>query len=284
MNRFCLIGHPLGHSLSPQIQARLFKLGGQVGSYTLRDAPPETLAGLFAPGAPDGLRRYDGFNVTIPYKQAVIPYLDSLSPRAALYGAVNTVRCSGGRLEGHNTDGEGFLRALAGAGIALRGRVLLCGAGGVSHTMACEALSHGCALTVAARSAEKAGAFAAFLQQKIPGAAVSSRPLCEAGEGWDLILNGTPSGMYPSLMKEMPVPAETARSAAAVFDAVYNPRETLLLRTAKAAGAKTLDGLSMLVWQAAAAQEIWLGARFTAGQIGALCRETADLLRPEAAE
>lgn len=278
MPRFCLIGHPLGHSISPQIQKRLFEFSGVPGSYALKDVEPELLKAALLPGAEDGLRSYDGFNITIPHKQAVIPLLDCVSPRAAKYGAVNTVKCENGKLTGYNTDAEGFLRALSGAGITLGGKVLLCGAGGVSHMLACEAIEHGCDLTVAARSAEKVKAFTAALKEKYPDAKVKPALLKEAGLGWDLIINGTPSGMYPAFISESPVPAETAQSAAAVFDAVYNPRDTVLLKTAKQAGAKTLDGLSMLVWQAAAAQEIWMGASFAKRQIELICDEMARLL------
>ncbi|MDR3644761.1 MAG: shikimate dehydrogenase [Clostridia bacterium] len=275
MLRYCLIGHPLGHSISPQIHRRLFELSGREGRYELYGVAPDMFGAAFAAGAP--LRAFDGFNVTIPYKQKIIAFLDKVSEPAQKYGAVNTVLNDGGSLRGFNTDVQGFLRALSGAGIALGGRVLLCGAGGVAHMMACEALDRGCALTVAARSPEKAADFAAQLRVKYPGAQIESAALSKAAGGFDLILNGTPAGMSPRT-EDCPVTKGTAQHAAAVFDAVYNPGRTRLLRYAQAAGAKTQGGLPMLVWQAAAAQEIWGPARFDEKQLAPLCEEMTRLL------
>ena len=273
MNRFCLIGYPLGHSLSPQIQQRLFALSGIDGTYELR---------AFAPEAFDEewprLREYDGFNVTIPYKQRVAPLMDALSERAARFGAVNTVVCRGGRLDGHNTAAEGFLCALNGAGIKLRGRVLLAGAGGVSSMMAHMALQSGCALHVAVRDAGKAAAFAQTLQTAYPNAEITHSTLREARGPFDLLLNGTPAGMFPH-PEGCPVEPELLGQVAAVFDTIYNPLETKLLAYARAAGAKVCSGLPMLVWQAAAAQELWTGAAFSEAQVAAVCEETAGLLK-----
>lgn len=275
MLRCCLIGHPLGHSISPRIHSRLFELSGSEASYTLLPIEP----GAFARAAPM-LREYDGFNVTIPYKQQIIPFLDRLSPRAARYGAVNTVENRAGELCGHNTDAEGLLRALRAAEIPLLGRVLLCGTGGVAHMAACEVLEHGCSLVVGARDEHKAAAFAQALHEMYPDAAVESCTLTQAAGVFDLIINGTAAGMFPDV-NGCPVPERMVLQARAVFDAVYNPLETTLLRLARQNGAKAQGGLPMLVWQAAAAQEIWTGARFAPEQVEALCREMAAFLQNE---
>lgn len=272
MGKYCLIGHPLGHSVSPMIHSRLFAISGKSGEYTLKDIPTGGLA-----GAMDELRGLDGFNVTIPYKQDIIPLLDGLDDRARFYHAVNTVRRCGGKLIGSNTDADGFLHALEDAGIELKGSVLLCGAGGVAAMMAAETLRHGCTLTVATRTVGKAMNFISSLKRAFPDADVKSAALPYLSGHYDLILNGTPAGMYPDI-NISPVPSAVARKAGAVFDAIYNPIETELIKLAKENGAKTACGLRMLVWQAAAAQELWTGAHFTAENIDGICSEMEDFI------
>lgn len=270
---FGLIGHPLGHSISPEIHRRLFALSGVNGSYEAMDFPPDELEQHLP-----ALRALDGFNITIPYKQALLPLLDTVDGRTQRYGAVNTVKCTDSGMAGFNTDVTGFLRALTQAEIPLAGSVLLCGAGGVAHMMACEALERGCKLTVGARTYGKASTFADELLARYPGSQVEPAALVYLSGSFDLILNGTPAGMYPDT-KEIPVPLSVARSAKAVFDTIYNPIETALLARARAAGAKVQNGLTMLVWQAAAAQEIWTGHAFSNQDIDALCRDMADYIK-----
>ena len=130
---FGLIGEKLGHSLSGQIHSRLFAALGAEARYDLIEIPREGFADTF----PRLLAEYDGLNVTIPYKRAVLPYLEALSPEAADYGAVNTVDCAA--RTGHNTDVTGFLRSLGERVEALSGDVLLLGAGGAARMMAKEA-------------------------------------------------------------------------------------------------------------------------------------------------
>lgn len=254
--KFCLIGHPLGHSISPDIHSRLFKISGTDADYRLHDIPPDEFEKSI-----DFLKSIDGFNVTIPYKQRILPYLDRIDGFAQTCGAVNTVKCENGSLSGYNTDADGFLRALSDAKIELRGHVLLCGAGGAARMMACEALSRGCRLTVATRKPDGAQNCVNDLEHQFPSADLSAKTLSDVSGSFDLILNGTPAGMYPKT-EGCPVPEEVIKNSAAVFDAIYNPSETKLLKIARDAGAKTQGGLTMLVFQAAAAQEIWTGARF----------------------
>lgn len=270
---YALIGHPLGHSISSEIHQHLFALSGIEGSYQLMDFPPEELENNLP-----ALRALNGFNITIPYKQAFLPLLDTVDGRAQRYGAVNTVKCTENGLAGFNTDVTGFLRALTQADIPLSGNVLLCGTGGVAHMMACEALERGCTLTIGARTYGKASAFADELIARYPGSRVEPSALPYVSGSFDLILNGTPVGMYPHT-KELPVPLNVARSARAVFDTIYNPTETTLLARARKAGAKVQNGLSMLVWQAAAAQEIWTGKTFSPRDIDALCRDMAAYIK-----
>lgn len=268
ISRYAVLGYPLGHTMSPFIHEKLFAVHSVSAAYEKKELPPQEL-----PQALPALRKLDGFNLTIPHKSAILPYLDELDGRAARYGAVNTVKC-GERLTGYNTEYLGFLRTLEDAKISLAGSVLLCGAGGAAHMMAFEAASAGCSLTIAARPSglPRARGLAEEIRQKIPGAAVGACTYDAIEGDFDLLLNATPAGMYPH-PEAMPVDERTVRRCKAVFDAIYNPRETMLLRTARLNGSKCAYGMPMLVWQAAAAQEIWNGLPFTAGQVAPVIEE-----------
>ncbi len=272
---YALIGYPLGHSISPAIHKHLFELSGKQGDYSLLEFPPEDLEARLP-----ALRKLDGFNVTIPYKQKIIPFLDEIDMKAKNFGAVNTVKNIDGRLIGYNTDAAGFLHALSDARIPLSGHVLLCGTGGVAHMMAHEVISHDCTLTIGGRTYGKAADFADELAAGSPSAKIEPTTLAYVTGTFDLIINGTPVGMFPHV-KEMPVPLTVARSAHAVFDAVYNPLETALLRAARKAGASVQNGLHMLVWQAAEAQKLWTGAAFRPEDVAALCKEMQTELREQ---
>ena len=261
----------MGHSISPKIHRRLFSLSGIDAEYSLMEIPPENFEASI-----DYLKTLDGFNVTIPHKQRILSCLDEIDLRARSYGAVNTVK-GGGRLCGFNTDVEGFLRALGGAGITLGGRVLLCGAGGAARMMACEALERSCSLVVATRTIESARSCVLDLKKLYPYANIEPQLLQDVEGSFDLILNGTPVGMYPH-KDGCAVSEGVAKSAFAVFDAVYNPCETQLLKIARAAGAKVQGGLTMLLWQAAAAQEIWTGVSFNEADIKSICIEMELLI------
>ena len=259
---YFLLGHPLGHRLSPFIHKHLFVLSGRDASYSLCDVPPEMLAAQMPP-----LLGSAGFNVTVPHKQAVIPFLDRLEGRAALYRSVNTVALRDGQAVGYNTDAEGFLQALKAAGVALEGRVLLLGSGGVARTFACEAALAGCRIVNAVRpGSEEKGrdiARAACTLREVPYDVVTYDGIY--GD-FDMIINGTTVGMHPHA-DACPVADGVLRRVRAVFDAVYNPGQTLLLQKAAACGAVTVGGMDMLVWQAAEAHAVWYGAQFTAQQL-----------------
>ena len=260
--RFALIGCPLGHSLSPVIHKELLKLSGVNGEYSLIEIEPEKLFDSFS-----DLKRLNGFNVTIPHKTGIIPMLDSLSNKAELFGAVNTVEINDGKAIGHNTDCVGFLRALKSADIELSGRVLICGCGGVSRMFAFESALAGCDITFAIRekSIDKCRLLCDELKSKTNKE--SKIALIDEVEGeYDLIINGTPVGMYPKV-DASPIKKEVVEKAGAVFDSIYNPEETVLLRYARESGIKHQNGFSMLVWQAAAAEEIWNDIKFNAENI-----------------
>lgn len=267
--RFALIGCPLGHSKSPYIHRRLMETAGIVGDYRLMEIQAGELRERYAAE----LSSLDGFNVTIPYKTEIIPLLDALSERAQLFGAVNTVAVTKDGSKGYNTDCIGFLRALEGAGIELTGRVLVLGCGGVSRMFAFESVLAGCAVTLAVResSTKKAQRLVKEIAEKT-GKTVTVQLLSELRQGYDLIINGTPVGMAPH-PDGCPVSEEVIAASGAVFDAVYNPIDTQLLQRARAHGLRTCGGLPMLVWQAAAAQEIWNGISVSADTVHMITKE-----------
>jgi shikimate dehydrogenase len=252
MKTFALIGHPLGHSLSPEIHCAVMAVAGIDGAYYLLDLPPEELPARL----PSLLAGLDGFNVTIPHKKAVIPYLSGLSPAARRCGAVNTVS----RGIGHNTDTAGFLSA----GLPLsHARVLLLGTGGVAAMMAAECLAAGAdALAVASRDSVRADAFLASLRDRFPDTACHLSTLsgddatAAALADVTLLLNGTPVGMWPRA-GGIPVDPDALHPYLSVFDPVYCPTPTRLVLNARHRGARATGGLPMLVRQAVAAQEIW---------------------------
>ena len=241
---FGLIGYPLGHSMSKVIHEQLFALSSVNGTYEMIEVAPENLKETFN----KKLTSLRGFNVTIPHKIDIIPMLDELSDRAELFGAVNTVDVREDKIVGHNTDCIGFLRALESADITLGGNVLLCGSGGVRESD-----------IPAAEEIKKE------IEQKT-GKTCTVMLLADVSDSYDLIVNGTPVGMYPH-MDACPLPKEIIQKAGAVFDVIYNPLETKFVKYAKEAGLKCSGGLSMLVWQAAVAEEIWNDVKFSVDDI-----------------
>lgn len=274
MKKFGLIGYPLGHSMSPLIHRELFKINNIDAGYELVEINPENFTNAF-----EAVKGFDGFNVTIPHKIAVIPQLNALSERAELFGAVNTVENKNGVLTGHNTDCYGFLRALAMAEIELQGKVLVCGCGGVSRMFAFETILAGADLTIAVRDADvEAGQQIVDEIESKLGKTAKLITLDEVDGAFDLIINGTPVGMHPNT-DACVLPKEKVQKAKAVFDAVYNPLETRLIRYAKDAGIQFSNGLPMLVWQAAVAQEIWFGVKFSNEQIKPVIKITEEELK-----
>lgn len=269
MDKFGLIGYPLGHSMSPVIHRELFKINNIDASYSLKEINPVDFE--------EGIKELDsfaGYNVTIPHKLNIIPYLDKLSDRAELFGAVNTVEKKDGMMIGHNTDCYGLLRALEMADISLQGRVLLCGCGGASRMAAFEAVMAGADLTVAVRETdvEACKTLQSEIKAKL-GKECKIITLDEVSGAYDLLINGTPVGMYPNV-DACVLPKEKVQACSAVFDIVYNPTETQLVKFARESNIKCSNGLSMLVWQAAVAQEIWLGVKFTMEQVKAVLEIT----------
>ncbi|MCZ6789806.1 MAG: shikimate dehydrogenase [Chloroflexi bacterium] len=261
MRRVGIIGYPLGHSVSPAFQQAAFDHHGLDVRFEVWETPPDALGGVVT-----GLRSPDalGASVTVPHKAAVIPLLDRLSEPAQRVGAVNLIVNRDGLLEGHNTDTAGFLRALREDGEfdPTGKRALLLGAGGAARAVAHVLLEQGvAALTIANRTPERARQLAADLGDGAPVSAVSLEPSDLAvGGGWHLIVNCTTLGLRHSVgEKQSPIPSASIPPGALVCDLVYNPPETPLLREAKRAGARTLGGLPMLIYQGAEAFQLWTG-------------------------
>lgn len=267
--KFALIGYPLGHTMSPFIQNRLFELAGINANYQVMEIPPSQLEGKMP-----SLLKLDGFNVTIPHKCAIIPLLQELDKTASLYGSVNTVHCQNGAAKGYNTDSFGFLKALSTAGIDLSGNVAILGAGGAARTFAFESVLSGCSVTLCVRQQDitQARELSAELERLSPQGAVSIKSLDQVPENTDLIINATPVGMYPET-NASPILADFLNGVKAVFDAIYNPAETVLLKEARKAGARAVGGMAMLVWQAARAQEIWHGISFKESDIASIIED-----------
>ncbi len=281
MKKYALIGHPLGHSLSPEIHTRLMKLGGVDGSYELLDIPPEELEARYT-----ALAELDGFNATIPHKVGIIPYCTRLDMSAERFGSVNCVK-NGEEKVGYNTDVFGFSRSIDMLGVTLASRVLVIGCGGVGRMIASEAAYQGGDVTVAVLPDFLADAESTIDHAKsvIPGvklrtAVINSGTLSAldiAGEKFDLLINASPVGMFPKT-DACPCSDEVISLCGSVFDVIYNPKETLLYRKAKGMGKPAMTGMAMLVLQAAAAQEIWNGIRFADGDLKQLISDMEAMI------
>lgn len=233
MLRLCVIGDPVAHSLSPAIHGALLRQRGIAGSYEAVTVAPEKLADFVASARAGA---YDGFNVTMPHKQAILPLLDAVEGDAAVMGAVNTVVVRHGRAVGYNTDGAGFLRSLP---FSVSGkRVLLLGSGGAASALCRALLGAGAEVTVCCRHPERAANWGADVR---PWEALS------AADG-DLLVNATPLGMEGHPSFESFAFLDVFRGT--VYDLVYQPRETALLAAARARGLPTIDGLALLHAQA----------------------------------
>lgn len=259
---FALIGDPVGQSLSPAMHNAAFRALGLNCAYITLRVPKPTLANAIAGVRALGIA---GLNVTIPHKISIISLLDELDESAKLVGAVNTVKNNQGKLIGFNTDGEGALRALEEKIDSVKGKeVVLLGAGGAARAIAFSLARAGARLTTANRTVPRAQALASAVEQKLSTnvkvASLNRAELTKALKNVDVLINATSVGMHPKIGKTL-VRANMMRRGLVVYDIVYKPLRTKLLREARRAGGKTIDGLGMLVHQGALAFEIWTGKR-----------------------
>ncbi len=271
MNKFALIGHPLGHSMSPLIHEKLFALSGlDDTSYELVDIAPEDMAN--SRGLLESLR---GLNVTIPHKQAVIPLLDELAESALRYNSVNCISNKDGKLTGYNTDCDGFLRSAE--KLPIGGNVAILGCGGVGRMIAIEVARHGGNITLAVipQDFRNAQLLMAEIMSKCSGASIKIVEISALEGNFDLLINATPVGMYPKV-DACAVSDKVIENSGSVFDVIYNPIETLLMKKARALGKTAVGGASMLVYQAVKAHEIWYGGQFAAEDIAKIITDVEN--------
>jgi shikimate dehydrogenase len=256
------IGDPIEHSFSPQIHNAAFQhlklnytyVAFRVPEKNLKDA----LTGIRALGI-------HGLNVTMPLKRSIIPYLDELDANAKGIGAVNTVLNRKGKLIGYNTDGLGALSTLKANDCYVGNKkILILGAGGASRAISYTLAKDTREIAVLNRTIERARELARDINrtfgEKTQHGRLDEETLEKELKDTDILINATPIGMHP-YEDQTPVNRNFLRSDLTVFDLVYNPPETRLLREAKTIGAKTVNGIVMLVHQGAASFEIWTGRK-----------------------
>ena len=260
-----VFGYPVEHSLSPAMHNAAIAALGLDYLYIPFSVLPENLDPAIHSLVALGII---GVNLTIPHKERVLPYLDEIDSEARAVGAVNTVHNDGGRLVGYNTDGEGFIGPLKARGFEVAGtRAVVLGAGGAARSVVFRLAREGAVVTIANRTVARAQALAEDVRHVIEDAAVDllnlndTAGLTESLSGAELLVNTTSVVMHPHDAADPPIPPAALHSRLFVYDLIYNPAETRLLRAAREAGADTLNGVTMLVWQGAAAFRIWTGVQ-----------------------
>lgn len=258
-----LIGWPVEHSLSPIMHNAAFAAIGCDFAYVPLPVQPnhveQALKGLAA-------LNFVGSNVTVPHKQAVMRHIDELSEAARLTGAVNTIYIQNGKFFGYNTDSIGFIESLKEEDCDPRGmRVAVLGAGGAARAVVYALARSGAdTIVVLNRTAARAAFLVDDLSEAFPASAMSfealtSQALAALAGKIDLVVNTTSVGMYPKV-DTSPWPAELPLPSQVIYcDLVYNPLETVFLKQARQAGAATINGVGMLVHQAAFGFEKWTG-------------------------
>lgn len=253
-----LIGHPVEHSFSPPMHNAAFKKLGMDYVYTAFDVDPNNLK-----EAIDGARALNikGFNVTIPHKIEVMKYLAEIDEIASLIGAVNTIDFKD--LKGYNTDGIGAIKAIGEVTNVKNKNVIIAGAGGASRAISFYLAKYGAdSLTILNRNVDKARGLASDvlssgLIDSVESNSIDSMDLTDA----DILINTTPVGMHPNVDDTPIALASDMHEDLVVFDAVYNPNETGLLKEAIKIGAKPVYGIKMLLYQGAESFEIWTGKK-----------------------
>ena len=257
--KLCVIGDPVLHSLSPALHNTMLQALGLNYIYLCQPVPRGRAAEWLAAAR---LAGYAGFNATMPHKEELLPLMDELDADAQLIGAVNTVCLRDGKAYGYNTDGEGFLRALADEGIHPAGkRVLVLGAGGAARAVCLKLVQAGAEVVVCNRTADKAAALCARDPEHLRPAGFDGETLRREAAQCRLLVNCTSLGMEGagrqfedfSFLDALP-------HGAAVVDLIYAPAETELLRRAREKGHHTANGIGLLVNQAVLALERFTGA------------------------
>lgn len=256
-----IIGYPLTYTLSPSIHNSAFEATGLDYRYLPFVVEEKELGAAIG-----GIRALNikGINVTMPHKEAVIEFLDGVSPGARVIGAVNTIHNDNGRLIGYNTDGAGFIKSLREESFEPNGKnAIIIGSGGAAKAVAVSLIEEGASnITLVARTIDKADALKVHLERNFKE--ISMKTLSFTGDMadifqvGDIIVNATPIGMEES-GDLLPVPLELIQSKHFIYDLIYTPFETRLLKEARNKGARAVNGLGMLLYQAASAFELWTG-------------------------
>ncbi|MBE7031138.1 MAG: shikimate dehydrogenase [Ruminococcaceae bacterium] len=243
MERYALIGRKLGHSWSKEIHERYFALTGKCAVYEMVELEPDELPSAFERFSAEGFR---GVNVTIPYKTDTMPLMDELSDEVERISALNTVSFANGKKIGYNSDYHGLAESFDRFGVEIAGRdVVLLGTGGASRAVDAICRDRGCkSLTYVSRTG---------------GDGRLDYPAYEMRNDGEVLINCTPVGMFPNTGVS---PVKRVTPFSAVVDLIYNPIRTELLRLAEEAGALTVNGLCMLVYQAIYSQAVWNGVPF----------------------
>ncbi|MCW4048137.1 MAG: shikimate dehydrogenase [Candidatus Bathyarchaeota archaeon] len=254
-----ILGYPIEHTMSPEMHNAAFNALGLDMEYRLASVKPEDLGAYVE----NELRKNNvlGCSVTIPHKVEVMKYIDEIDETAAEIGAVNTIVNRDGVLKGYNTDATGGIQALEEEyGDLKEANVLLLGAGGAARALAYVLGQKAKTVTILNRSENKAVSLATHLKSKSK-AEINHGSLSELEnyvKDVDIILNTTPLGMSPKI-DGTPIPNRLLHQDLMVYDIVYNPIQTRLLREAEAVGARTLSGVRMLVYQGVVAFRLWTG-------------------------
>ena len=253
-----LIGHPVEHSFSPPMHNAAFGALGMDYAYVAFDVDPLNLK-----SAIEGAKSLNikGFNVTIPHKIEVMKHLDEIDDVAGLIGAVNTIDFK--NMKGYNTDGIGAVKAIEEVTSIKDKNVVVAGAGGASRAISFYIAKYGAeTLTILNRNVEKADSLAGDVLDSDLIGDVKSDSISEIRsyiDDADILIDTTPVGMHPNVDAEPIVAAEDMHENLAVFDAVYNPNETVLIKESLKAGAKPVYGIKMLLYQGAESFKIWTG-------------------------
>jgi shikimate dehydrogenase len=256
-----VFGQPVAENPTIVMQEAGFKAAGLNFRYLNIEVAPKDLA-----AAMKGLRamNFRGINLTIPHKVAVLNYLSEIAEDAKLIGAVNTVVRKGDKLIGENTDGKGFLKSLRDdAKVNPKGKkVVILGAGGAARAITVElALAGAAQITIVNRSAERAKPLVVLLNKKTKAKAsfTSWDKLYSIPADTNVVVNATSIGLYPKVKEKPKIDYDSLSSSVVVCDVIPNPPDTPFLQEAKKRGAKTLDGLGMLVYQGAIGFKLWTG-------------------------
>ncbi len=259
---FGIIGHPIGHSLSPLMHNSAFDSLGMSASMNAFDIEPQSLKEALQGFA---TMEFGGINVTIPHKETIMQYLDEIDEEASIIGAVNTVKFRDGKSSGFNTDAHGFLKALEPFHSSVDGgKFVVLGAGGAARAVVFVLLKYFRTnqIVVASRSKTRTNNlmehFKGSGQTKLTPFDLHDPQFAKIFQISDVVVNATPAGMFPLTM-ELPLPDPPFHASQTVVDLIYRPIKTLFLQRAEKAGAQIISGLEMFIHQGARAFQLWTG-------------------------